>query len=158
MKTECNQEIRYTVGLFLYIRSGLALSSKKISLLKMNMQFNMTLRSSDSCSSPKIYEGGKKGGQGTVWRPVNNPISRRTDERKSVTSDPVTQMQCSSPESALSRGGAALKGTEVFEVIFLFRAPNSQPHSMVLACSLLAPSVHQLSLQSLPKITRAQRK
>lgn len=75
-----------------------------------------------------------------------------------MTSDPVTQMQCSSPESALSRGGAALKGTEVFEVIFLFRAPNSQPHSMVLACSLLAPSVHQLSLQSLPKITRAQRK
>lgn len=70
---------------------------------------------------------------GTVWRPVNNPISRRTDETKSVTSDLVTQMRCSSPESALSWGATALKGTEMFEVIFLFWAPNSQPHSMVLA-------------------------
>lgn len=40
-------------------------------------------------------------GHSTVWRPVNNPISRRTDETKSV-SELFTQRQCSSPESALS--------------------------------------------------------
>lgn len=29
------------------------------------------------------YKGAKKGGHGTVWRPVNNLISRRTDEAAS---------------------------------------------------------------------------
>lgn len=60
-----------------------------------------TLTSSVVVSALVQYMRAKRG-HGTVWRPVNNPISRRTDETKSVTSKLVTQRPCSSPKSALS--------------------------------------------------------
>lgn len=74
---------------------------------------NMTLTSLVVVSALVQYMRVKRG-HGTVWRPVNNPISRRTDETKSVTSELVTQRSCSSPQSALSRGASAMRGTEVF--------------------------------------------
>lgn len=92
----------------------------------------------------------KKGARHSV-KQVNNPIRRRTDETKSVTSETVTPRRHSSPESASSNGAtAALRGTQVFwsHCNFLWSTRLSA-HTVALVSSQLGAAGHRHSLSNL---------
>lgn len=93
-----------------------------------------------------------KSGHSTVWRPVNNPISRRMDETRSVTSELVTQRRCSPLETASSGGVTALRGIGVLKSVYFSPAQQTPKltlwHQPALSLQLLVND--SLSLQSFP--------
>lgn len=98
-----------------------------------------------------------KKGHSTVWRPVNNPISRRTDETKSVKSELVTQSQCSSPQCFIQRNYSTEGTRSVLKYCFSLLPSRLSSHwgvNQLSACScwslILPRSFFKIKFYSLP--------
>lgn len=80
-----------------------------------------------------------------VWKPVNNPIRRRTDETKSASGEMVALRRYSSLESALPKESMALSITQVFwSHRNLLWSTTLPAHTVASVSSQLAVAAHRL--------------